>query len=70
MTGVKQLSVSEQFLQLDLQTRKCQVEETLQGCKQRKYFENVLSQCDCLPFSIKHLTTMQVPRMFMNVILQ
>ena len=60
MTGVKYISVSEEFLQLDLQTRNCQMEESLEQCKNRKYHQQIIAQCDCLPFSFKHLVDITV----------
>ena len=60
MTGVKYISVSQEFLQLDLQTRNCQMEERLEECKNRKYHQQITAQCGCLPFSFKHLLDIKV----------
>ena len=64
MTGVKYISVSEEFLDLDLNTRNCQMEESLESCKDRKYHKQILAQCGCLPFSFKHLVNITVRRDF------
>lgn len=60
MTGVKYISVSEEFLQLDQQARNCQSSEKLEECRNRQYLDRVASHCDCLPFRLKHLTNISV----------
>ena len=64
MTGVKYISVSQEFLDLDINTRNCQTEESLEDCKNRKYHQDIIAQCGCLPFSFKHLVDITVRRDF------
>ena len=64
MTGVKYISVSQEFLDLDINTRNCQTEESLEDCKNRKYHGEIIAQCGCLPFSFKHLVDITVRRDF------
>ena len=48
---VKEIKVTDSFLTLDKETRKCQ-EERYDDCTTRDYIETLLSQCECLPFAI------------------
>ena len=59
MTGVKYISVSEEFLHLDQHARNCQ-SQSLEECRNKEYQDQVISQCDCLPLSLKHLTNITV----------
>ena len=67
MTGVKYISVSQEFLDLDINTRNCQTEESLEDCKNRKYHGEIIAQCGCLPFSFKHLVDITVWRDFIFI---
>ena len=48
-----QIEVTESFLGLDEESRKCQNEEDYSNCTTRKYHDKVLSECGCLPFNIR-----------------
>ena len=48
---MKEITVTDSFLTLDKETRKCQ-EERYDDCTTKDYIETLLSQCECLPFAI------------------
>ena len=50
---VKEIKVTNDFLGLDEQIRKCRNEEPFKDCKTKNYNEIILEQCGCLPFSIR-----------------
>ena len=60
ITDIQEVKVTEEFLDLDLNTRNCQTEESLENCKNRKYHKQIIAQCGCLPFSFKHLVDITV----------
>ena len=45
--------MTDEFLRLDENDRQCQNEESGDECLSRKYVENIMKQCKCLPFNIK-----------------
>ena len=51
--SMKEISVTEAFLGLDIDTRKCQNIETYDNCKTRLHLENLRQKCGCLPLSLK-----------------
>ena len=48
-----QIDVTESFLGLDQDSRKCQNEEPYLNCTTRQYHETMLAECGCLPFNIR-----------------
>ena len=44
--------VTEDFLGLDEDDRKCQYEEPLNNCTTRQYLDTMREKCGCLPFNI------------------
>ena len=54
LNNVKEISVTDDFLTLDKTIIKCQNEESLQGCKTRKYIDTLVEHCKCLPFGIRN----------------
>ena len=47
-----EIKVTESFLALDKNIRKCQNEEPLNNCTTRHYIDILLKKCGCLPPSI------------------
>ena len=45
--------MTDEFLRLDENDRQCQNEESEDECLSRKYLENIMKQCKCLPFNLK-----------------
>ena len=51
--SLKEIIVTDSFMGLDRDARKCQNIETVDECKTRLYVENFRRQCGCLPISLK-----------------
>ena len=54
LNNLKEIQVTEDFLSLDESVIGCQNEESIDECKYREYIDALMSQCKCLPFSIRH----------------
>ena len=57
ISAVKEIKVTDEFLGLDEDVRKCQNKEALENCTARQYRNTVLEQCQCIPFALKKLST-------------
>ena len=51
--SLKEIVVTDSFMGLDRDARKCQNIETIDECKTRLYVENFRRQCGCFPISLK-----------------
>ena len=49
---VKEIKVTDSFLTLDEDAKGCQ-EESFNECTTTKYKENIINQCQCLPFQLR-----------------
>ena len=49
---LKQIEVTDSFLTLSQDARKCQNEEPYENCTTRNYRNHVLKKCGCLPLSL------------------
>ena len=58
LQSLKEISVTDSFLGLDVKSRKCQNIETINDCKTKLYIENMMQTCGCLPLS--HITSEKV----------
>ena len=52
LNNVKEILPTVDFLTLDRNIIKCQIEESLNDCKTRQFQDTVVDQCGCLPFSM------------------
>ena len=52
LDAVKEITVTESYLGMDMDTRKCQNDEPIENCTTRQYMETVSHLCGCLPLSI------------------
>ena len=50
---MKETVVTESFMGLDRDIRKCQNFETYNDCKTQLYIDNMRQECGCLPLSLK-----------------
>ena len=50
---LKEIKVTESFLGLDKDTRKCQNEEPILNCTSRHYTESILKKCGCIPANMR-----------------
>ena len=53
LNDLKEIKATDSYLGLDKDVRKCQNKEPLFNCTTRKYNEAVLSECKCLPPSLR-----------------
>ena len=51
LQSLKEVSVTDSFLGLDVHSRKCQNVETFNDCKTKLYIEKMMQKCGCLPLS-------------------
>ena len=56
LTSVKEIQATEEFLGLDIETRKCQTEEIFEDCTTRKYLDQLEQKCGCVPYNIRNFT--------------
>ena len=50
---MKEIIVTDSFLGLDRDIRKCQNIETYDDCKTRLYVDMLRKECGCLPLSLR-----------------
>ena len=53
LNALKEIKVTDSYLELDQGTRECQMEEPFYNCTTRKRIDTVLEQCRCLPFQMR-----------------
>ena len=53
LLSLKEVVVTDSFMGLDTNERKCSNIETVDDCKTRLHVENFRRQCGCLPLSLK-----------------
>lgn len=53
LTDVKEIKVTDDFLDLDIETRKCQHKEAFEDCTTRQHLYEVQMKCHCVPYNIK-----------------
>ena len=56
LNTIKQVDVTDSFMGLPMEDRKCQNEENFVDCTTRHQLENILENCGCLPMSIGSFT--------------
>ena len=64
LQSLKQISVTDSFLGLDVNSRKCQNVRTFNDCKTMLYIEKMRYECGCLPLS--HILSEKVYNKFQN----
>ena len=57
ISDVKVMEVTEDYLGLDENVRKCQNREPFENCTTRQYLSKVESQCNCVPYALKDFST-------------
>ena len=53
-TNVKEMNVTEDFLQLEEDVKKCQNNESVVECAAREYLESGREECGCVPFPLRN----------------
>ena len=49
---LKEVEVTDSYLGLDLDIRKCQNEEPFDNCTTRQYINTIIQECGCLPLNM------------------
>ena len=62
------MKVTNDYLGLDEDVRKCQNIEPFENCTTRQYLDSVLEQCKCVPFALRDFSksTMTTVRKIAN----
>ena len=55
ISAVKEIKVTEEYIQLDKNILKCQNKETFENCTTREYLQMVKNHCNCVPYALKNL---------------
>ena len=50
---MKEIAVTDSFMGLDEDSKKCQTIETYDDCKTRLHVEHLRQKCGCLPISLR-----------------
>ena len=53
ISAVKDIKVTDDYLGLDGNIRKCQSEETFEQCISREYLHAVQLDCNCVPYGLR-----------------
>ena len=49
LNDIKEVKVTDDFHNLEKSVKNCQKKEPLRACTTRKYFEDIVTSCQCLP---------------------
>ena len=60
ISAVKVIEVTNDYLGLDGEIRKCQNKESFENCTTRQYLSTVKSVCNCIPYELKRFVTQMV----------
>ena len=55
VSDVKEMEVTDEYLELDKNIRNCQTDESFESCSTRQYLDTLKSQCNCLPYALREL---------------
>ena len=53
---VKEIKITDDFLSLDVKTKKCQNKESVRDCSTRKYLKKLEENCNCVPYKLRNFT--------------
>ena len=54
LNALKEIKVTDSYLELDQGTRECQMEEPFYNCTTRHLVETIFKECGCLPPHLGH----------------
>ena len=60
LSAVKEISVTEDFLQLADETRKCQNRESFEQCSTKHHLVSIKKVCECIPYGMKNFSFNEV----------
>ena len=53
LNNLKEIFVTDSFMELDINSRKCQDAESYDDCKTWFYIKNLRQECGCLPLNLR-----------------
>ena len=56
LSVIKEVEVTDDFLGLQLPTRKCQNDEKYEDCTTRVYLQKIQNHCNCVPYQLRNFT--------------
>ena len=63
---LKQIKVTNSYLGLNQETKRCQTKESLDNCRTRHYIKSLLGSCSCLPFNIRLSNKVSIQHFYMQ----
>ena len=69
LSSVKQISVTEDYLKLSDDTRKCQNIESFEQCVTKHNLATISKACKCIPYWLRNFTNEEVHKLFCKRIL-
>ena len=54
LTAVKEIDVTEEYLEMSKDITKCQNKISLEECENKQYFEKIIEKCECIPLILGH----------------
>ena len=60
LSVVKEIDVTEAFLNLDEKTKMCQNEETVEDCWMKNHFKEGIKKCKCIPYGLRNYSKVEV----------
>ena len=64
LNELKVIEVTDSFLSMDQEHRKCQSNEPILNCTTKNYMEELIKQCGCLPFNTRSSDKVVLPYLF------
>ena len=64
LNELKVIEVTDSFLSMDQEDRKCQSNEPILNCTTKNYMEELIKQCGCLPFNTRSSDKVVLPHLF------
>ena len=53
LNNLKEISVTESFMELDINARECQKKDIYDDCKTWLHIKNLGQECGCIPLSLR-----------------
>ena len=62
LAAVKEIDVTEEYLEMSKDITKCQNKISLEECETKEYFEQMVEKCKCIPFKLGHKYMVDISR--------
>ena len=64
LNELKVIEVTDSFLSMDQEDRKCQSNEPILNCTTKNYMEELMKQCGCISFNTRSSDKVVLPYLF------